>query len=41
MPSTRNWSILRNGNFTKLLILILLTYALGSKALESFTGVLP
>ncbi len=30
---TKSWSILKNGNFTKLLILILLSYALGKEAI--------
>ncbi len=38
MSSTRNWSLLKNGNFTKLLILILLSYALGTEALKSIGG---
>ncbi len=33
---SKQWTILKNGNFTKLLILILLSYALGSKAIEQF-----
>ncbi len=36
---TKTWSILKNGNFTKLLILILLGYALGDKAIQSITKV--
>ncbi len=36
MTETKNWTILKNGNFTKLLILILLSYALGSNAIEQF-----
>ncbi len=35
---TKNYTILKNGNFTKLLILILLGYALGQKGLETFMG---
>ncbi len=31
--SKKNWSILKNGNFTKILILILLSYALGKEAI--------
>ncbi len=31
---TKNWTLLKNGNFTKLLILLLLGYALGMKAVE-------
>ncbi len=34
-----NWTLLKNGNFTKLLILILLGYALGAKAIEQLTQV--
>ncbi len=36
---TKTWSILKNGNFTKLLILILLGYALGAKTIEQITQV--
>ncbi len=36
----KQWTILRNGNFTKLLILILLGYALGTKAIETITKVI-
>ncbi len=32
-----NWTLLKNGNFTKLLILLLLGYALGTKAIETIT----
>ncbi len=39
MHMTKSWSILKNGNFTKLLILILLGYALGTKAIETLTKV--
>ncbi len=35
---TKQWSILKNGNFTKILILILLGYALGQKGIETFMG---
>jgi len=34
---TKGWTLFKNGNFTKLLILILLGYALGSKAIEQIT----
>ncbi len=34
-----NWTILKNGNFTKLLILLLLGYALGTKAIEQLTQI--
>ncbi len=36
---TKSWSILKNGNFTKLLILILLTYALGTEAINTITNI--
>ncbi len=36
---TKSWSILKNGNFTKLLILILLTYALGTESIKLATQV--
>ncbi len=36
---TKSYSILKNGNFTKLLILILLGYALGTKAIETIAKV--
>ncbi len=35
---TKNWSILKNGNFTKLLILILLAYALGTEGIRTVIG---
>ncbi len=35
----QRWTILQNGNFTKLLILILLAYALGTEAIEQITQV--
>ncbi len=35
---TKQWTILKNGNFTKLLILILLTYALGTEGYKTIIG---
>ncbi len=36
---TKGWTLFKNGNFTKLLILILLGYALGTKAIETITKI--
>ncbi len=36
---TKGWTLFKNGNFTKLLILILLGYALGDKAIQSIAKI--
>ncbi len=39
MTTAKSWTLFKNGNFTKLLILILLGYALGAKAIEQIAQV--
>ncbi len=38
---SKSWSILKNGNFTKLLILILLGYALGVEGISKLLDSVP
>ncbi len=35
---TKSWSILKNGNFTKLIILLLLGYVLGIEGITKLIG---
>ncbi len=37
----KNWTLLKNGNFTKLLILLLLSYVLGNETFQTITGGTP
>ncbi len=37
-PQENNWTLLRNGNFTKLIILLLLGYVLGMEGVTKLLG---